>query len=243
MSIRALLCLFVLAAAGCQSIGPGRVARDRFDYTAAVGESWKSQMLLNLVKIRYGDTPVFLDIGQIVAGYSFQRNYSAVASVPFNAGLGGTDTGSFGGSTGGSYNDSPTITYARLSGEQFARQLMSPIPPVAVMIVVQAGFPVDTVFRLAVQAVNGVDNRRVRQSHVEQADPDFYALFRSLHRIQTTGDIGTRRIPGQNEILLEMVTRTKLVAAVEEARIDVASILGLDPKSRSYRLVYGTVPG
>ena len=47
-----LLLLTVLAMAGCSSIGPGSVTRDRFDYTAAVAESWKSQMLLNLVKIR-----------------------------------------------------------------------------------------------------------------------------------------------------------------------------------------------
>ena len=49
---------------------------DRFDYTEAIAESWKSQMLLNLVKIRYGDTPVFPGV------------YDAAASV-VGAGLDG----------------------------------------------------------------------------------------------------------------------------------------------------------
>ena len=38
-------------------MGPGTVTRDRFDYGESVGESWKTQMLLNLVKLRYGDIP------------------------------------------------------------------------------------------------------------------------------------------------------------------------------------------
>lgn len=238
------LCLAILVVAGCQTIGPGSVTRDRFDYTAAVADSWKTQMLLNLVKIRYGDAPVFLDIGQIVAGYSFSRNLNASAGTSlFEGGAPpGAVIGTFGLSGGGSYNDSPTVTYAPLSGERFARQLMTPIPPLAIMTVIQAGFPVERVFRLAVQSINGVDNRRVKDVHVVPASPEFYALLKNLHRIQTSGDIGIRVLPGDRDIQLRIVVRPKLAAAVENARLNVSTILGLNPSGREFRLVYGTVP-
>ena len=65
------LALFALALAGCASLGPTTVARDRFDYVEAISDSWKRQMMLNLVKVRYADAPVFLDITSVISSYEF----------------------------------------------------------------------------------------------------------------------------------------------------------------------------
>ena len=54
--------------------GPKTGSADRFDYATAIGESWKQQTLLNIVKIRYMDLPVFLDVSSIVAGYSIETS-------------------------------------------------------------------------------------------------------------------------------------------------------------------------
>ena len=231
------------ALAGCKSIGPDTVTRDRFDYGEVLGDSWKSQMLLNLVKIRYGDSPVFLDVSSIVAGYSYQRNFSASAS---GNGIShgfpeGTTYGTAGVGVGGSYNDSPTISYTPLQGAKFARSLMSPIPTTALMNVIQTGFPVDQVLRLTAQSVNGLDNRRSLDLGVQPANPEFYALLRDLRRIQNSGDIGMRSDNVGSEVVLQMVLRPKPAAAVENARLNVTKFLGLNPAAREFTVVYGTV--
>jgi len=219
------------------------VSRDRFDYTTAVADSWKSQMLLNLVKIRYGDTPVFLDVGQVVAGYSLQRKVSTSASAKlFNAGAALHDEiGGFGLSAEGALNESPTITYSPMTGERFARQMMMPIPPAAIMNIVQAGYPVDMVFRLTVQSMNGIDNRRINQLYVRPADPEFYALLPNLGRIQASGDIGVQVRQVENSSELSMIFRPRLAAAEENALLNVSKILNLDPTAREFRIVYGAV--
>jgi len=63
----ALVC--VLTLTGCQSFGPHTVSTDRFDYSSAIADSWKQQTLLNIVKLRYGDMPIFLEIAQVIADW------------------------------------------------------------------------------------------------------------------------------------------------------------------------------
>jgi len=108
-------CLLLLAAASalaCRSIGPRTLSRDRIDYVTAIGTSWKQQTLLNIVKLRYGDLPVFLEVTQVIAGYQIQSTVAAGVvggNPPSTAGLVGpfTVTGSAGATD--TYTDRPTV--------------------------------------------------------------------------------------------------------------------------------------
>ena len=66
-----------LSLAACSSIGPTTVPQDRIDYATSIGNSWKDQTLLNIVKLRYGDLPIFLEITQVIAGYQVQTTIGA----------------------------------------------------------------------------------------------------------------------------------------------------------------------
>jgi len=75
--VRTVLSLSVLLLLGaCAGIGPLTVSRDRFDYTAAISDSWKRQMLLDIVMIRYGDAPVFVDVSSVINQYQVMGSLS-----------------------------------------------------------------------------------------------------------------------------------------------------------------------
>ena len=232
----------ILLLVGCSSIGPSTVTRDRFDYTGAVAESWKSQMLLNLVKLRYSDTPVFLDVGQIVSGYTLQSAFSVNGNVFSTSGVvPGVPNSSIGLGAQGQFTDRPTITYAPLVGERFARSLMTPIPPPALLSLVQAGNPINLVFRLAVNVINGIQNRFGGDLRVRSADSEFYELLERLRRIQESGVIGMRVQREGREEAIVMSFRQRVDPDVEADVLAVRQMLGLDPRVREFRVVYGSV--
>jgi len=240
MAAAALMATLTLPA--CSSIGPPAVSRDGFDYAGAVANSWKSQMLFNLVKLRYGDAPMFLDVGQIVSGYTMQSTFTATGNLFGVQGyLPGTEIGSVGLGAQGQFTDRPTITYSPLVGEKFARTLMKPIPPVSLMSLIQAGDPISLVFRLAVQEVNGIQNRFGGDLRARPPDPEYYELLERLQRIQSSGGISMRLRPMEHGEGLVMGLRQRIDPALEADSLAVRHLLGLDPRATEFEVVYGSV--
>src|SRR5258707_9554244 len=160
---------FAIAAAvtGCKHLGPGTVAVDRFDYSAAIADSWKQQTLLNIVKLRYMDLPVFVDVSSIVAGYSMQTGVTAGGTLSSANAIQGNYLAAGGQAI---YTDRPTITYTPLTGEKFLRGLITPIDPKNIFSMLQTGYPADFILCLIVESLNGVRNRSTAGGTVREAD-------------------------------------------------------------------------
>jgi len=233
--------VLTMGLSGCTSIGPRTVARDRFDYITAISDSWKSQMLLNLVKLRYGDAPVFLDIASVINQYGIESSFGFSGNWTQNAQPPWPYSALYNWLGTGRYAERPTITYSPLSGEKFARSLMTPIPPAAILNLLQGGYPVDLVLRLTVHSVNGIQTRYGGGARMRTADPEFYPFVQKLREIQQSGDLGMRvRKTGEQTSTLVVFSR-KPNPAIQAARDEVRKFLGLDPKSEEFSVVYGSV--
>jgi len=223
--------------AGCGTIGSRTISRDQFDYTAAISDSWKRQMLLNLVKLRYNDAPTFLEVSSIISQYSLETSLSAGAT--WNDNLPGNSQ-SLGAA--GRYTDRPTITYSPLRGEEFTRSLMTPIPPASLCSIIQAGWPVDRVFLMCVQSVNGLDNGTSMMALSRQGNPDFYRLIAALRRIQQAGGVSVRVHKKDNRTATIMAFQSGADGSIKDDVNLVRTLLGMSPGASEYELVYGRLP-
>jgi hypothetical protein len=238
MKLTAAPTIGVLALAGCASIGPRTVARDRFDYVESISDSWKRQMLLNLVKVRYADAPVFLDITSVISSYEF-RGELGVFGQEAPAGRAGDSF--VGAAANSSYIDRPTITYAPLSSDKFAKALMSPFPITGLSLLLQSGYPADAVLRICANSINGLSNRYGGRGE-RPGDAKYQELLGLMREAQNRGDIAlySERVQEQNVVKLGLRATSDATAEARVRRI--ADLLELDGINGEFNVVYGARP-
>jgi len=233
--------IFVLVAihlAGCTTIGPQTVDRDRFDYVKAISESWKRQTHLNLLKIRYLDAPIFLDVASVINQYSMEQELELGVSGEF---YNRSEPSFISPEVGarGRYTDRPTITYNPLMGRNFAQSLLRPMPIAAIMILVQSGYPVDYVLRICVQNINGLKNQRRSVAFGQDADPDFYELLDSFRNLQKMDGIAMRSQSMNKRERLVIFFRPSRNEAADGNLKRVRQLLGLDAEVMEFPVVPG----
>ncbi len=228
--------LVALLLGGCV-VGPSTIPRDRFQYGDAVAGSWKEQTLLNMVKSRYHDPPTFMSINQVVNQYSLERRLGVGGDVLDAGRLG--ETFSVDGSA--IYYDRPTITYSPRTGDRFTADILTPVTPHALLSLVESGWSVSLIFRLAVEVINGIDQVETDDQAQPMMNPEFEGLLAGLEELQTERlvSIRLRREDDETSVLLvirnddEDEEHNEIAAAIRGA-------LNLRGDTDQYSVVFGS---
>ena len=186
ISIRMLLFMTAfLVATGCSQLGPNLVKAGRSEYNIALQKTADEEMLLNVVRLRYGDRLMIMDVGSVSTQFNWTQAMSASAlgvQSPGNdeVGLGG----------GLSYKESPTITYTPRGGGEFVRSVLTPVDIETFMLLANSGWSIERLLRVSVDRMNGIANAPNASGPAPESAPKYEKFSRAaklLRIIQVRG--------------------------------------------------------
>jgi hypothetical protein len=198
--------------------------------------------LLNIVKIRYMDLPVFVDVASIVSGYSLQTGVSVNGALSSEKAVQGNYVSAGGQAV---YTDRPTITYVPLTGEKFLRGLITPIDPKNIFFMLQSGYAADFILGLTVESLNGVRNRSLAGGAIREADPEFLRALELMREVQAAGAVGMRveedKTNGSTGVLF--FRRDDVPVEILEKAAEARRLLKLSPEIQRFLLTYSPARG
>lgn len=182
--------LAALACAGCATgFGPTAIRTERPGFNEELIRSDNEQLLVNLVRLRYLDAPMFLELSSVVAQYGLEAHGNVSGSVNFSGTantLNGTGVNAGADAT---YSEHPTVSYAPLQGDEFAKRMLSPIPLETVVLLSRSGWSGQRLMDICVERMNGLENAASASGPPPAEAPTYEqfqqttALFKRLSKI------------------------------------------------------------
>ena len=224
-----LVIIFLVLIFGCAKLGPTTLKSERSNYNLAVQRTNDEQLLLNLARLKYRDTPFFMEVSSVATQYSLST--SANASTTLEKGVNGLF--GLGGSVG--MVERPTVTYSPLQGDQFIQRFLSPLPLKNITLLYHSGWSIERIFQLCFQRMNNLKNAPGASGPTPKKEPQFKKFLQTIKYLRElqSQDVLNLSYKNKNEspqIILHITNGGKNLEAAQK----FARILNVEPGREQY---------
>ncbi len=223
----------VLGPTGCLNLGPISLKSERSKYNMSIQKTNDEQLLLNLVRLKYRDTPFFLEVGNVASQFRLKNKASITAQLESIV----KDIFTLGAST--SYEESPTISYAPLQGDKFVKNILSTLSLKTITLLFHSGWSIERVFRVCFQLLGELENAPGASGPTPKNAPQYKMFLQAVKYLQELDDQDALRINyqesnGQPQMVLQISNDAK----TSKPALAFARIINAVPEQQIYVLTH-----
>jgi len=205
-----------VVACGC-GIGPRAIRRERASYNIALQQTASEQMLLNLVRLKYREPTLFLEVGSISAHFEYLTEIEGIGTFV----RGGADA--YTGRLMPSYSEQPTITYAPLQGEAYVSRIIAEVTLSRLGPLYSGGWHIDRMLRILLERAGDLRNDPKAPAARDETRRPYEKLMEVAQiwrELQKKGDIAfltpMKEVAVASGLRAEQVTPQCIMAADKE---------------------------
>lgn len=184
----------LLAVTGCTSATTRSIRASYAGYNQTIAYNQNQQMLLNLVRLRYRELPLFLKVGALSSSFNFEMNAAAGIGRSFNE----TRTWDLGAGT--SFSSRPTITYTPIEGNTFVKQLLAEVDQSTFVLLFRSGWPMGALCHIMVE--------RIGEDYNNASEPTYDRFVEAVEALDTAQESNRLNFVTSEDALFLQITKS-----------------------------------
>ena len=188
---------------GCTKYGPVFLQSERSQYNQAIQKTNDEQLLLNLVRLKYHDNPLFMEVHSIASQFTLQNDIGISTQLQTGAkGIFTPDASTF-------VEERPTISYSPLHGENFVQSVLTAVSLKNIVLLFHSGWSVDRIFKVCLQRIDKLKNAPSASGPTPKIAPKtgkFFKAVNFLRQLQSQGglDLVYRVSDGESQLVIHI---------------------------------------
>ena len=222
------LLIFLLTATGCAQLGPDLIKAGRNEYNKVLAQTNDEETLLNLVRLRYADNPVIMQVNSVSTSFTWNQGLQ-VEGESYESGSNDTFIGGRGNLE---YTERPTITYTPLAGADYVERILTPLEIDSLLLLSKSGWGIDRLMLLTVNRMNAINNAPQSSGPTPTEAPEFEKFqdaVKLLREVQKKNFINSGYIKKDDQIIAGISFTSGKDSPEVRA---LANVLGIDPNQQ-----------